>query len=214
MRPCLYRNRTLNSALKCITIPMMAATLVTLITPVSVGLSWAGIAGPSIEETDMNSIGIYVPVEGIGDFAVMVPRDWKHSVQEGPDGHAFTLTLFPASWRNFMIFLTPVGPKASLLAKADLDQFRAKVEETAQGMLAKAGERSAEIKELKKKEILGYYYTLTDKAPKPGEWKYMTLGMARFKELLVLFTILTDSQEAPEKDTALRILRRLGLMPF
>jgi hypothetical protein len=46
----------------------------------------------------------------------------------------------------------------------------------------------------------GFYFSATDRAPKPGEYKFLTQGIVRVGELSVTFTILTnDGQEAVVK---------------
>ena len=48
------------------------------------------------------------------------------------------------------------------------------------------------IKELKGPSAIGYYFSVTERSPKPGEYKYMTQGMLRVGELVPTFTILTN----------------------
>ncbi len=104
--------------------------------------------------------------------------------------------------------VTALGPNSSPLTKAGGEEVRANVEQSAQNMLPQAVEKTFKIEELKGKEIMGYYFTLTDKAPKPGEWKYMTQGMAKLQSLLIFFTILDNRPDAPERTVALDMLRQ------
>jgi hypothetical protein len=46
----------------------------------------------------------------------------------------------------------------------------------------------------------GFYFSATDRAPKPDEYKFLTQGVVRVGELSVTFTILTnDGQDAVVK---------------
>jgi hypothetical protein len=53
----------------------------------------------------------------------------------------------------------------------------------------------------------GFYFSVTDRAPKPDEYKFMTQGMLKVSDLVMTFTILTnDGQEQIARD-ALAMLR-------
>jgi hypothetical protein len=48
---------------------------------------------------------------------------------------------------------------------------------------------------------MGYYFSATDRAPKPGEFKYLTQGILHIGELVASFTILSnDGGEANASD--------------
>ncbi len=57
----------------------------------------------------------------------------------------------------------------------------------------------------------GYYFFATDRAPAPGEWKYLTQGAVQVGAIALTFTILTnDGQEADAK-AALELIRLAAL---
>jgi hypothetical protein len=61
--------------------------------------------------------------------------------------------------------------------------------------------------------VHGFYIFATDRAPKPGEWKYLTQGMINIDGAPFAFTILTnDGQEADAK-TALELIRNASCHP-
>ena len=53
----------------------------------------------------------------------------------------------------------------------------------------------------------GFYFCATDRAPKPGEYKYLTQGTIRVGELLVTFTILTNDGQAGVVSGAMMMLK-------
>jgi hypothetical protein len=56
-------------------------------------------------------------------------------------------------------------------------------------------------------DVHGYYIFATDRAPAPGEWKYLWQGMINIDAAPFAFTILTnDGQEAIAK-AALELIR-------
>jgi hypothetical protein len=75
--------------------------------------------------------------------------------------------------------------------------LRQRVQKTAEAAQAKALERKLVIKELVGASGHGYYFSATDSAPMPREYKYLNQGIMRVADLIVTFTILTnDGQEA------------------
>ncbi|HEY7676568.1 MAG TPA: hypothetical protein VIG69_05830, partial [Candidatus Methylomirabilis sp.] len=64
-----------------------------------------------------------------------------------------------------------------------------------------------EVRELQGVAARGYYFSATDRAPKPGEYKFMTQGMLRVGSLLVTFTILTNDGQGNIVADALAMLR-------
>ena len=62
-------------------------------------------------------------------------------------------------------------------------------------------EQEIPIRELTGASGPGFYFSATDKAPKPGEYKYLTQGIVKVSDLTVTFAILTnDGQEQVAKD--------------
>ena len=72
------------------------------------------------------------------------------------------------------------------------EQISNKISDVAHELQSQAVEKEILIKELKGPFVFGYYFTATDKAPKPGEYKYIAQGMFRLGELLAIFTVLTN----------------------
>ena len=63
------------------------------------------------------------------------------------------------------------------------------------------------VKDIEGASGSGYYYTATDRAAKPAEFKYKMQGMLRVGDLVVAFTILSnDGAEAAVAD-ALKMLK-------
>ena len=54
----------------------------------------------------------------------------------------------------------------------------------------------------------GYYFSATDKAPKPEEFAYLTQGMLLVGELAVTFSVLTNDGQEKVRDAALDMLKR------
>jgi hypothetical protein len=66
-----------------------------------------------------------------------------------------------------------------------LPMLKAATENNGVRMLADAEEKSITVQELKRGEVCGYYYVITDKAPKPDEYKYLFSGIFMSGEILI-----------------------------
>ena len=79
------------------------------------------------------------------------------------------------------------------------DELKAEVRRrrAADKIAEQAVEKTIDVKPLKGGTNTGYYFAVTDRAPKPGEFKFLNQGMVIVADLLVTFTILTnDGQDA------------------
>jgi len=132
-----------------------------------------------------------------GTFQVKVPESWKDSVAQAGSGLPPTITFAPKSGAPFKILVTPLWSAKPDLERPTADELKAKVRRAADGMAEQAVEKTIEVKLLKGPANIGYYFAATDRAPKPGEFKFLNQGMITVKDLLVGFTILTnDGQDA------------------
>ena len=82
------------------------------------------------------------------------------------------------------------------MPRSTADEMRRDVERAAERAKPQAVEKTIEVKELSGSSSLGYYFSATDRAPAPGEYKYLTQGMIRVGGLVVTFTILTNDGQA------------------
>jgi len=55
-----------------------------------------------------------------------------------------------------------------------------------------------------------FCFPLTDKAPRPGEWKYMTQGGVGVADLLLMFTIFTNVRDSNVIQSALEMIANAG----
>ena len=78
-------------------------------------------------------------------------------------------------------------------------ELKSTVQGTGQKMLDSAVENELHLSSLKLKDGLAYYFSLTDKAPKPGEYEYMSQGLASLGEILVSFTVLHNDESMKQK---------------
>jgi hypothetical protein len=152
-------------------------------------------------------------IPGHGELVLQVPEGWKGDIRQPPENLPPTFTFSPSFGAPFRVMVTAGGFAKPGAPVMDADTLRKRVEAIAKGAEPQAAEKSLEVKELVGSACHGFYFSATDKAPKPGEYAYMTQGIARAGDILLAFTVLThDGQEAVVK-AALEMVRRAVLHP-
>ena len=137
------------------------------------------------------------PLHEHGAFQVKVPESWKDSVAQPGDGLPPTITFAPKAGAPFKILLTPLFSAQLDLKRPTADAIKVKLQQGADELAKQSVEKTIEVKPLKGSTNVGYYFAATDRAPKPGEFKFLNQGVVLVENLLVTFTILTnDGQDA------------------
>ncbi len=131
-----------------------------------------------------------------GVFEIAVPADWQDQVGRPPNNLPPTIKFRPKAGPAFEVLMTLLWPIQGKAPPTDAPTIRQEVEHTVDGVSSQAVEKHIDVHELKGSNGTGYYFSATDKAPAPGEYKYMTQGILPVGQLAVAFTILTnDGQE-------------------
>jgi hypothetical protein len=84
--------------------------------------------------------------------------------------------------------------------------MRQRVQQAAERIRPDSAETTLDVREFQAAAGPGYYFTATDRAPKPGEYKFLTQGMMRVGALMVTFTILTNDGQTTIISEALGML--------
>ena len=144
-------------------------------------------------------------VPGHGSLELKVPGSWRSQTRSRSEPPMAQLRLLPASGNTFDMQIT-----AGWLDPAKRDSrpeaLKARVQSAANAALKEAVETDAKLVELRGAQSQGYYYTLTDKAPGPGEFKYLTQGITSVGDLTVMFTILHREAVSEDREKALRMI--------
>lgn len=147
------------------------------------------------------------PLPGHGVLVIAVPDAWQVQVGQPPGDLPPTLKFSAHSGPAFEALITPIWSMDGRAAPMDAASLRKEVESAAEAAKPQAVERALEIKTLKGTSGTGYYFSATDRAPKPGEYKYLTQGIIPIGGLTVTFTILTNDGAQATVDTVLLLLR-------
>jgi hypothetical protein len=137
-------------------------------------------------------------------MALEVPAGWEAIFPIPARGNLPTVTFATGS-------PSPASVQVSFLTGQDLGAdppaaLRFVAERFGKPRLATAEETTPVLEELGGGGP-GYYYRLTDKAPKLGEYRHLLQGVAAVGPIVVTFTVLTHGPDAPDIAAALSMLR-------
>ena len=114
---------------------------------------------------------------------------------------------------QFEISLTPSWPmKADESASAE-KAVRERVGRLAEDIKPNVVERNLDIVKLKGSSGTGFYFSATDKSPKPMEYKFVTQGIVNAARITVGFTILTHEGQGDVVAAALSMLKTAKHIP-
>jgi hypothetical protein len=161
--------------------------------------------GPQAIADDTNARRYELPNHGAVEFVVRT--NWKDEVRRPPLSLPPTITFSAASGSPFQILITPAWSTRGDNALPNAEAIKTAVQNTAQVMKPQAVETTITVSEFDHAAGPGYYFSLTDRAPAPGEFKYLTQGILRVGDLVISFTILTNDGQADIVAAALDMLR-------
>jgi hypothetical protein len=143
---------------------------------------------------------------GHGRLEISPPGAWKEEVGRPPGDLPPTIEFSPPAGNRFSVQITPLFSPAGDPDYNRPERIRPLLEEIGRKQLEASVEKEITLKEIKGPAAAGYYFTVTDRAPKTDEWTYLTAGAAGVGDLLVSFTILTNSLDSGELRQALRMI--------
>jgi hypothetical protein len=146
---------------------------------------------------------VRLAVPGGGALVLPVPDGWA-SIKR--PGRAPTVSLTPATGSSFQVLVSPLVAADGRLAESSPDVLRRSVEGAADQAKSQSVEKSLPIQSFGSGKVQGNYFSATDRAPKPGEYKHMTQGSMSVSGMPVGFTILSNGDAQAVVEPALRML--------
>ena len=147
------------------------------------------------------------PIAGHGTLELNIPTPWKGEIHKSREDMPPTFMFTPAKGDDFQLMISVLWGKTGDRDFNSQEKLRAFVEKDGQKLLPNTTEGKIVLQEMKGVSHNGYYYSVTDKAPNPGEYRYMTRGAIGVGNLFLNFTILhrvKDSQAVRDGLSALR----------
>jgi len=161
-------------------------------------VGWAGLAAAAPQSFVLPSHGTLL---------LNVPEGWTSSLKQPEGGLPPTISFGPQSGASFVVLVTVVGGGPAGGGAQDDAKIKSMVASAAKSAEAQSVEGSLALQSLVGAAGRGYYFRATDRAPKPGEWKYLAQGMLPTGGVTLAFTILTNDGQAPIEKAALEMIR-------
>lgn len=165
-----------------------------------------GVVGILPAVADQTSARQY-PLPDGSIFQMKVPVSWLHDFIQERSELPPTITLHPRTGDDFAVFVTPLPPPGEHTPPPSAEAIREHVQRVVEKARPQAVEHVIAIRELRGTSGAGYYFSATDKAPKPGEYKVMTQGTFGVGNLIVAFTVLTNDGQQAIVDDALTMIK-------
>jgi hypothetical protein len=153
------------------------------------------------------------PIPEHGTLELNVPTPWKAEVHKTRENMPPTLIFSPAKGNDFQVTISVLWGKTGDQDLNSREKARTFVEKDGQKLLPKTAEGKIVLQEIKGVSHSGYYYSVTDKAPDPGEYRYMTRGAIGVGSLFLNFTTLHRVKDSQAVRDALSILREAKQNP-
>ena len=147
------------------------------------------------------------PIPEHETLELSVPPPWKGEAHKPRENMPPTIIFNPAKGNDFQVMITVLWGKTGEPGFNSRDRVRISVEKDGQKLLPNTAEGKIVLQEIKGVSHSGYYFSVTDKAPNPGEYRYMTWGAIGVGNLLLNFTILHRVKDSQAVRDALSILR-------
>jgi hypothetical protein len=149
----------------------------------------------------------HIALPGGDELWLTIPAAWNQKFESPKENMPPSVSLTPQQGPSFNVIITPLSGTAVGAAMSDDNRMRAIVTSASRNLLAKSVEMAIPVHDLTGPSAHGFYFFATDRAPAPGEWKYLTQGMINIDGAPFAFSILTnDGQEAVAK-AALELIR-------
>ncbi len=153
------------------------------------------------------------PIPDHGVLELTVPTSWQDDVHQPREDLPPTIVFSPAKGNDFQALITVLWDNAGNPRFNSPEGVRTVVEKDSRKILPKAVETKIVLKEIRGPDNIGYFYSLTDKALRPGEFRYMTRGGMSAGNLLLSITILHRAKESDSLKEVLFMLRQARQTP-
>ena len=145
-----------------------------------------------------------IPDHGV--LELNVPTSWKGPVHKPQENMPPTIIFKPALGNDFEVLITVLWGTAGEKDFNNPAKVRTLVENDGQKILPKSVENRLVVQQIRGINNIGYLFSLTDKAPNPGEFRYITRGGIAVGNLLLNVTILYRVKDSPPLRDALSML--------
>ncbi len=162
----------------------------------------------SLPDSSVSAAVRQFQLPNLGHLELSLPKSWKDQLRQPPQELPPTITLSPSTGNAFQVLITPFWSIRPDVVVPGKEEMRKSVMRSIEDARPQAVEQVIPLQELTGTAGAGYYFSATDKSPKPGEFKYMTQGMLRVGDLALMFTALTNDSAEPALAETMAMLKK------
>lgn len=149
------------------------------------------------------------PIPGDGILLLNLPTSWHDETYRPKEDQPSSIILRPKAGDEFYCWITILWSQNGEPGFNHPDRIKVFVKQDGEAFLNRAVETQILLQELQGSHSIGYFFTLTDKSPKRGEFRYMTRGAIGVGNLLLSFTHLYHKKDSPSLKEILLILQEV-----
>ena len=151
----------------------------------------------------VNSIHEY-QIPNNGTLILDFPSSWLDGFGQPPEGLPPSISIGPKDG-NVYLKITAFWNLENRDDFNTLSQLKSSTLEMGNSLLSGAVETETTLSEIEGKSSHGYYFTVTDAAPKAGEYQFMRQGFVAVGNLQLVFTLLSHEKSSGDILSALAI---------
>lgn len=156
------------------------------------------------------NVAIRHPIGEIGDLVFNVPDTWQSAEERGVPFVAPTIVFQTSEANFFRLMVTPLMSGGQIIDPRRFPPVDQATREAVEEFKRQAVEKKIEVKGLSGANVSGAYFAVTDRAPKPDEFKYMTTGFIDVGGFRVSFTAFSNDDSRAIEGQALGVLETLA----
>lgn len=176
-------------------------------------LAWLTASALSLSATlSAQAEELRVPLREHEQVVLQLPRAWTAEIRRPLPEVPPTIALTDPARAGFKVLIT-IGWPGPGRSGPSAPELRTWAEAAASRAALQSVESSLPVKDLSIPGRPGYYFSATDRAPKPGGYTYLSQGAMGYEDLRVGFTVLTNDQPEAVLEMVTIILRTLKRIP-
>lgn len=140
-----------------------------------------------------------------GSVELSIPDGWASQFNQPEGDVPPTVFLAPKNGQPFEVYVNlwwPTGDDQTI----DESALQQQVADSAKEIEDSAAATDIQVREMTGIDGHGYYFTVTDPAPQPDEFKYMAKGLLKLDSLVLAFSVFTNDGQADVVEDALKLL--------
>lgn len=144
-------------------------------------------------------------IEDHGELKLAIPAGWNEREEPPQPGIPRTIRLISADGR-FEMLISILAPPPGMPDFNSRTKLRAIAEMQGKHLLGTSKETSVVLEEIKTAPGGAFLYTLSDKAPAPGQYAFISGGVVGVGNLILSTTMLMHERNPPERAKAIEVL--------